>query len=149
GHYLAGTNSPAGCHRSPSAWALQLSKYVSNHDVTPPPPGYFIACSGAVSSALEHSFKGQTPQVDALQHLLPRPQLVTLTMGGNDLGFSDVVKDCYTHNCVTDGTLAKVKAALPTEQKRLQTDYVNVHLADPDATLLIAGYPRIFQQQSW
>jgi lysophospholipase L1-like esterase len=149
GSYYAGTNSPTGCHRSPNAWALQLTKYVTGRDVTLPSQGYLIACSGAVSSALKDSFKGQQPQADALAHLLPLPQLVTITMGGNDLGFSDVVEDCYKHNCITDGMLAKVKAKLPAEQKILESDYVEVHLADKNATILVVGYPRIFQDQKW
>jgi lysophospholipase L1-like esterase len=149
GGYYAGTNSATGCHRSPNAWALQLSKYVTGHDVTLPSREYLVACSGAVSKSLKYSFKGQQPQVDALQHLLPVPQMVTLTMGGNDLEFSAVVEDCYKHNCITDGTLATVKAKLPGEQKILESDYADVHLADKNATLLIVGYPRIFQQVKW
>jgi len=153
GNYYAGTNSAHGCHRSPHAWALQMSKYVANHDVTMPSQEYFLACSGAVSSSLKTSFKGQKPQIDALQHVLPKPELVTLTMGGNDLGFPDVVKDCYEaplkgSNCIKDGTLAKVEAKLPSEQKTLASDYIDVHLADPGATLLIVGYPQIFEDTS-
>jgi len=153
GDYYAGTNGPTGCHRSQHAWALQLSKYVGNHDVSMPSQEYFLACSGAVSSALKDSFKGEEAQVDALQHLLPKPTLVTLTMGGNDLGFADVVADCakaFLHrtNCIKDGTIAGVEAKLPAEEKILASDYIDVHLADPDATLLIVGYPRIFEDTS-
>ena len=148
GNYYAGTNGPDGCHRSLHAWALQLGERVANHEVTMPSREYFLACSGAVSSALEDSFKGQQPQVDALQHLLPKPTLVTLTMGGNDLGFAEVVKDCYLHNCIKDGTLAAVEAELPAEEKTLARDYIDVHLADPDASLLIVGYPQIFEDAS-
>jgi lysophospholipase L1-like esterase len=151
GDYYPGTDSKTGCHRSPNAWAEQLGKYVANHDVTVPKEEYLVACSGAESPALRESFKGQQSQDEVLQHLLPRPTLVTLTMGGNDLGFSSVVKDCAlailrATNCVKDGTIAKVEAKLPGEEKTLAKDYIETHLADPSATLLIVGYPRIFEE---
>ena len=93
GDYYAGTNSAHGCHRSPRAWALQLREYVANRDVIVPSKEYLLACSGGESSALDSPFKGQQSQDDVLQHLLPRPTLITMTMGGNDLGFSDIVSD--------------------------------------------------------
>ena len=71
-----------------------------------------------------------------------------MTMGGNDLGFSDVLKDCYVHNCVTDGTLKDVEAKLPAEQKTLASDYADLLTADNGATVLIAGYPRLFQDRA-
>ena len=146
GDYKAGTDSAHGCHRSQHAWALQLQKYVANHDVTLTSNEYFIACSGAVSKSLKSSFKGQQPQVTALQHLLPQPALVTMTIGGNDLGFSDVLEDCYKHDCVSDGTVSAVEAKLPKEETKLADDYADLLTADPGATVLIVGYPRIFDE---
>ena len=146
GDYYHGTNSASGCHRSPHAWALQLSKYTAHHDVTMPSREYLLACSGAESDALLNRFKGQPAQIVALHGLTPKPTLVTLTMGGNDLGFSKVVKDCYLYACIKDGTIAKVEAKLPAEEKTLASDYDGVHAADPNADLLIVGYPRIFKE---
>jgi hypothetical protein len=58
------------------------------------------------------------------------------------------VKHCYLYNCLNDGKLAAVEDQLPAEEKVLASDYINVHLADPGATLLIVGYPRIFEDTS-
>ena len=145
GDYYSGTGAEGGCHRSPHAWPVQLHDFVTKHDVELTSREYLVACSGAVSSSLERSFKGQAAQVHALEHLLPKPTLVTMTMGGNDLGFSDVLKDCYEHNCVTDGTLKDVEDKLPAEEKTLASDYADLLTADNGATVLIAGYPRLFQ----
>lgn len=35
---------------------------------------------------------------------------------------------------------------MPDEEKTLAGDYAEVHLADPNATLLVVGYPRIFEE---
>jgi lysophospholipase L1-like esterase len=153
GDYYPGTDSAAGCHRSPHAWALQLGRYLAKRSVEMPSLKYFLACSGAVSSALLNRFKGQPAQIVALHDLTPKPTLITLTMGGNDLGFADVVADCYkatlrATSCIKNGTIAAVKAKLPAEEKILASDYDHVYAADPNATLLIVGYPRIFEEAS-
>lgn len=147
GHYYPGTASDHGCHRSPHAWPVLLDDYVAGHDAVLTTRDYFVACSGAVSKSLKHSFKGQPAQTDALSHLLPRPTLVTMTMGGNDLHFAAVLEDCYKHNCVTDGTLKDVEKQLPEEQETLASDYADLLTADKAATILIVGYPRIFQEE--
>jgi len=111
-------------------------------------PNPLAACSGAASHALSHSFKGQDPQGDQLAAVTPAPDLVTLTMGGNDLGFSDVVGDCYVHNCISDGTIAGVESKLRGEKKLLEADYALIEKKDSSATIMIVGYPRIFEDQT-
>jgi lysophospholipase L1-like esterase len=147
--YYAGTGGAVGCHRSPLAWAVKVSHYITHGGVGLPSAKYLLACSGAESDALVAPFKAEDPQVLALRDLTPKPAIVTLTMGGNDLGFSDIIADCYIHNCVKDGELAAVEAMLPAEEKTLAEDYKIVQEADPKATLLIIGYPEIFEQTSY
>ena len=151
GHYYPGTDSKTGCHRSPNAWAEQLGKYVANHDVTLPKEEYLVACSGAESPALRESFKGRAGARRGATAPAAETDTGDPDDGRQSLGFSSVVKDCAlailrATNCVKDGTIAKVKAKLPGEQKTLEKDYIETHLADPGATLLIVGYPRIFEE---
>jgi lysophospholipase L1-like esterase len=149
GDYYPGTGSARGCHRSPHAWPVLLHKYVTGHGVTLPDAN-FLACSGASSQNLSNqAFKGEQPQFKVLRKLSPKPALITLTIGGNDLGFADVLRDCYTGNCVTDGTLKTVEDGLPAEKIALEKDYNGLRDADPSATVLITGYPQIFQVQTW
>ena len=39
-------------------------------------------------------FKGEPAQITALRKMDPVPALVTLSTGGNDLGFADLLADC-------------------------------------------------------
>jgi lysophospholipase L1-like esterase len=150
GSYYPGTSSAKGCHRSPNAWPVLLQKGVADHDVVFPQAS-FLACSGAPSTALTAAFKGQQPQLAALKKLPRKPTLITMTIGGNDpdVGFANVLKDCYTGNCVTDGTLKAIEGKLPEEKAILERDYRGLKTADPAATILIVGYPKIFEQVSW
>jgi lysophospholipase L1-like esterase len=132
------------CHRSPNAWALQLSKYVTDYDITLPSQQYFIACSGADSTSLYQTFKSQEPQLYALDTVPLKPRLVLMTMGGNDpdLGFSSVLRDCYLLQCAK--AIARVKAELPAEEDILATAYGHLSQVVPSATILIIGYPLFF-----
>ena len=144
-------HSAGACDRSPNAWAMQLDGFVANHDVTMVGK-YFLACSGATSPDLIRVYQGQQPQIEVLGGLRPRPTLVTMTMGGNDAGFSTALRDCYLSTCVkcVKGTctpdkklqeIAKVIAGLKTT---LYQDYVKLTRAAPAATILIVGYPQLF-----
>ncbi|SEK57166.1 SGNH/GDSL hydrolase family protein [Streptacidiphilus jiangxiensis] len=144
--------TPEGCHRSADAWARLLLK-LSPRTLT---AQQLIACSGATSAALEGKVHGQPNQLKELQALRPAPDLVTLSMGGNDVGFSKVLTDCfliyvYGHgDCDTNGTLTKAADKIKAEQPVLAADYAAVRAADPTATILVVGYPRLFpaaQQQ--
>ncbi|MFI0424452.1 glycosyl hydrolase family 18 protein [Spongiactinospora sp. 9N601] len=56
-----------------------------------------IACSGAETKhLLSDSFKGEKPQIEQLAELAAEFEVHTIavSIGGNDLGFSDIVKGC-------------------------------------------------------
>ena len=143
GDYLPGTDAAHGCHRSARAWSLQLDKYATAFSITMPSQN-LLACSGALSGDVwKVSFKGQQPQVDVLKRLNPKPTVITLTIGGNDLGFSTVLRECAGTGCAK--AIKGVEAEFGVEEKVLEHDYKEVHAADPDATILVVGYPRIFE----
>lgn len=150
GDYLPGTGGIHGCDRSTHAWALQLDTFSAAHVVRVPDRN-LIACSGATSTELyEDGFKGQRAQDEELASLRPVPGVVTLTMGGNDVGFSGILSDCYLVNCISDGKLAATAAKIDkVEKATLAQDYNRVLRADPSATLLVVGYPRLFEQDHW
>lgn len=131
------------CDRSPDAWPRLIA--ISNPAVM---LGHqdFLACSGATSKALSGKVDKQPDQLKELAELRPRPTLITMTIGGNDTGFSKVLADCYLENCIRDGTLKKASAAVDDEQTTLVADYRQLLKKDPSAAILIAGYPRIFEQ---
>lgn len=91
GDYLPGTFGRGGtlCHRSPHTYGRALWGDERSN----------IACSGAISQDLynsNHEFDEEPSQLEQLEALLGEqaPDLVLLTLGGNDVNFGDVVVRC-------------------------------------------------------
>jgi hypothetical protein len=88
------TGKDDGCHRSDVAEIDSADLDVNMREN--------FACSGAVTNNVlpetegGQRFKGEAPQADQLADFADktRIKLVQLSIGGNDLGFSDVIKDC-------------------------------------------------------
>ncbi|KPI01121.1 hypothetical protein OV450_4882 [Actinobacteria bacterium OV450] len=83
-----------GCHRSDSA-EVRSAGAVADVAVN-------LACSGATSENVFRasnggvSFKGEAPQADQLAAVAAanNVKVIALSVGGNDLGFADIIKDC-------------------------------------------------------
>ncbi|MEV7442727.1 GDSL-type esterase/lipase family protein [Streptomyces sp. NPDC091204] len=83
-----------GCHRSDSAEVRSAGAIA---DVA-----LNLACSGAVSDNVFRAsnggvaFKGEAPQADQLAAVAASHdvKVIALSIGGNDLGFADIIKDC-------------------------------------------------------
>ncbi|MET9465323.1 hypothetical protein ABZY44_10980 [Streptomyces sp. NPDC006544] len=83
-----------GCHRSDSA-EVRSAGAVADVAVN-------LACSGAVSQNVFRAsnggvaFKGEAPQADQLAAVAAsnNVKVIALSIGGNDLGFADIIKDC-------------------------------------------------------
>lgn len=124
--------SSGACMRSPQSYAHQLGRRVSS----------FRACGGATTS-------------DVLRHQLkafPRnTRLVTITIGGNDVGFAEVLNTCLfgpTADCDRQVGRAEqfVRSDLP---RRLRRVYEAIRERAPRATVVVAGYPRLFARRPW
>ncbi|MFE5940742.1 GDSL-type esterase/lipase family protein [Streptomyces sp. NPDC056470] len=94
----AGREWQGGCHRSDSALV---------HRVTGVTHKINLACSGAESKNIWKErldgtggkwFKGEKPQADQLADVARQYQVkaVVLSIGGNDLGFFDIIKACVS-----------------------------------------------------
>jgi len=143
----AGT--PAGCLRSTHNYSgdvqavIRAGRYVD------------VACSDATTADLtraQHTIAGTSrPQFDALS---PRDSLVTITIGGNDIGFASILAECVTlsatspsgHPCKrhfaaggTDRLAAAVRAVAP----KIATALRGIHHRAPRARVLLVGYPDI------
>ncbi len=96
------------------------------------------ACSGAVVA-----------DVQALQlgSLGPGTAHVTLSVGGNDAGFADVLTTCampsWASNC--GGAVDRANAVIDTQlPARLTSLYGAIRSRAPQARVVVAGYPRVF-----
>lgn len=98
----------------------------------------FPACGGAVTADV------LTSQVGALS---TSTTLVTITIGGNDAGFADVMTSCRfgsTTGCenAVAGAKAFATGVLPA---RLDATYAAIRDRAPNARLVVLGYPRLFE----
>ncbi len=97
----------------------------------------FQACSGA-----------KIPQVTTqLNALTTATRFVTLSVGGNDAGFSSVITECaqpgWASDC--DGRINTAQNYINnTLPGALSTLYASLKSKAPNAKVVIVGYPRIF-----
>jgi lysophospholipase L1-like esterase len=128
-----GRESGGGCHRNSHAWAYQLQQ--GYQDQTK-----LVACAGATIPGVEAQLGPMN------QFLARRPnsaQLITLTVGGNDVGFSSVLQNCALHSCTGSepGLLRRITAIEP----RLSALYRQLRAAHPFADIVAGGYPRVVE----
>lgn len=135
--YASGAGVPpyGACGQSAAAYPLHLDgrKHIALDD--------FVACAGATIPSLVAG--GQLTALDA------DTRLVTLQVGGNDIGWSTVVKACLAPGaglCQTalDQSLAAVRTTL---RASLTTLDGQVAAAAPNASVLVVGYPRLFSPE--
>ncbi len=107
----------------------------------------FHACTGAVAAdVVTRPQPKRTAQKRQVEYLSPASRLVTLTIGGNDIGFSSIIATCLLPTDCTHSKLAnRVSEGLTTIQAKLVRVYEGVREAmDPDGKLVVAGYPHLF-----
>lgn len=151
--YFAGTDTETNeCHRSVSAYPVLL-RYSGLIDLDL----NFRACSGAVIDDLEVTFSTERAPWDdgisQLDALGEQTGLVTIGIGGNDLGFSRVVEAC-AHLVVSKTTcerelgpdVAASLASLQSGAMRTKLDELLGYIRDraPNARLLLISYPLFF-----
>ncbi|MFG3409415.1 SGNH/GDSL hydrolase family protein [Streptomyces sp. NPDC048142] len=98
----------------------------------------FVACSGATTSSVA---SGQLGVLSA------STSLVSVTAGGNDIGFADVMRDCVLSSeavCVNsvNNAIAQMNNSLPG---RLDSLYGDIRARAPQAQVVVLGYPRFYQ----
>ena len=132
--YSSGTGAPpyqnAGCLRSSRSYA---PLWASSHAVS---SFAFPACGGATTSDVLGSQLGS---------LNANTDLVTITIGGNDIGFADVMTTCTlggNTSCVNavNGATNEANTLLPA---RLDATYAAIRAAAPNALVIVLGYPRL------
>jgi lysophospholipase L1-like esterase len=94
----------------------------------------FVACSGATTSSLMAS------QIQAVN---ANTTIVSVTIGGNDIGFSDLIVQCTLGECSSalDSTRATLASVL---NPRLDTVYSAIRGRAMNARVVVLGYPREF-----
>jgi lysophospholipase L1-like esterase len=134
--YSSGTGTrtyfDSSCQKSVYAYPYLLSQQRPNTQLV------FSACSGAKTADVLNN------QVSSLT---TGTGIVTITIGGNDAGFSSVITECakpeWASVCDTRVNEAQtfIRNTLPG---RLNNVYSQIKSRSPSAKVVVLGYPRIF-----
>jgi PKD repeat protein len=142
------------CLRSANAYAHLLVNNGTVNDILD-----FVACSGAKIGTLYQSgpvTNGPPWNEDAqIDHLNTRTALVTVGIGGNDLNFGPLIRDCVLKHFIfqscEDAYDAQVTDALialldhgPHGLNTFQTLYADIRMRAWRGKWLVLGYPRMF-----
>ena len=128
GSYISSSGS---CDRSTVAYS---ALWASAHQ----PASYVsVACAGATTSSV---ISGQ------LSALSSQTTLVSITVGGNDVGFENVMETCVlesTSSCVSAVSTAESQAStiLPGNMDRVLSA---ISAAAPNAKVVVLGYPALY-----
>jgi lysophospholipase L1-like esterase len=95
----------------------------------------FVACSGAKTSDL---------LATQIQAVTRTTTLVTMTIGGNDIGFANLIYQCTLSDCsaALDATRANLETTLGASIDRVYTTVRS--RAAFGAKVIVLGYPRVF-----
>ena len=147
------TGEPAGCLRSNQNYPSVVARKLGVAEFRD------ASCSGArtdhITGPQSVPLGENPPQLEALS---PDTQLVTISIGGNDIGFADIVTECaqrspqrptgsackdhYTAGG-TDGLAERIDEAAPKVARVLEA----IQDRSPDARVLLVGYPAILPDE--
>lgn len=163
------------CHRSPEAWAYKIDPtgIAGSQNVrqlldqkSPQLDFHMLACSGAVVDNLLPSASGSKAQNQYAEStqldrgfLDANTTLVTLSIGGNDVGFAPVIERCITGVPFFEGTCdnfpptegdfstvgEQVDAALAALPGKVTNLLEEIHSKAPAAKVILLGYPTLFE----
>ena len=132
------------CHRSRWSWPTQLA--IRMHLNARPS----LACSGALTTDVtEGRNGGHEPErtMSQIGRIARGVNVITLTIGGNDVAFKGVLGTCIFHNCVRafrkpSGDV--LDARIDALRTRLPGVYAAIRKRAGGARLIVSGYPRLF-----
>ena len=127
-------NASGPCLRSTGGWPSQFQSSWNEART-------HLACAGATTSDVTSQ---QLDTMDGFFASHPgRPQVITMTVGGNDIGFSAMAQQCFLGNCT--GLEAGKNSEIDALQATLQALYGNIVSRQPFADLLVGGYPTVVE----
>jgi hypothetical protein len=133
------------CHRSQNTYSRLYSSFF------PTPWGQpdLVACSGALIAdvASQNSANpSEPPQTTALSSAT---HLVTVSIGGDDVGYGTILGDCIVAGRTTcwQKELAGIDGKIDAQYDRLVSLYRMIQQMAPEAEIVVVTYPKIFPSQ--
>jgi lysophospholipase L1-like esterase len=139
GPYDAGTSAEHGngCDRSEQAWPRLLGVPRQNH----------FACSGATTTDFYESKKENVSQLERLRSVATREPIskVYVTIGGNDLGFGDIVGSCFSptpgHSCLKQMDTHELPRLHDFVEPAVAKALAETKTAASGGQVIMVGYP--------
>ncbi|WP_170067919.1 GDSL-type esterase/lipase family protein [Lentzea guizhouensis] len=168
-----GTPQWNACRRSKDAWSRKFTMPGTNGYIGDAADKFpadvelgFVACSGAFTWQIDggptgnsyprswdtpneyETANGQFREIRQIESgvLTEHTTLVTLSIGGNDAGFTDVLVNCVSWDCTTDSAKQEHRQWIDEAQPRVQQVLERVRLKAPSAKIVLMGYPELFSR---
>jgi lysophospholipase L1-like esterase len=120
------------CKRSPDAYGPKVAAA----------EGYtlsFQACSGAKTTDVNSGQLGTLSSSTAL---------VTITIGGNDAGFSNVLVNCALYYFTCGSAISEANSFISSKLPALlETTYKDIRAKATTAKVIVIGYPKLFTKE--
>ncbi len=136
---LTGDSDPSACDRTTSAYPSVLAMLYAFKTVS-------IACSGAEATlgVISSQTVNNLALAPQLQNLfsLPKPKLITLTVGANDVHWNQIISQCYVGSCNQDLADPTYQTSLSTLSGNLNNIFSKIaeHYGAAIPTVIVTGY---------
>lgn len=140
-------NDPAGCMRSNRNYPSLISGNLATTEFVD------VSCSGARTRDLHapqdvNPGPANAPQLDALDR---QTKVVTLGIGGNDIGFSDIVVTCATSLPLSGGCRStyvrnghdELRQRIADTAPAIDSALAEIKTRAPRASVFVVGYPTV------
>ena len=129
---------PERCRRAAGAWPRLLGEVAVVASVE------LRACAGAQTEHLTGPWEGRGLDAQIPDEPDPDVTLVVLTIGGNDIGFGDIVASCVILTCSPAPDSDELEARLDALRIALVQDvHPRLAAAYPEARVVHVGYPHL------
>ncbi len=128
--YAAGTGSGgttlnSSCMKTTNAYPYQIAQSRAGTNLT------FVACGGATTTDVMNN---------QISSVTSTTNVVTVEIGGNDIGFAGLILNCTLLNCSSQ--LSSTASSIPnTLPSKLNTVYNAIKTRAPAAKVIVVGYP--------
>ncbi len=136
--YSSGLGSDRGysneqCMQATHSWATLMQPLFQSSDRV-------FACAGDTISGV----RGQMTEMNTwFSGRRGKPQLITLTVGGNDVGFVSALTKCALDACTGDES--RIWGNIDAVESSLRLLYDDIQRAQPYADIVVGGYPWVVE----
>lgn len=130
------------CHRSAVAYPRLVENALGTGVET-------VACSGAVSDYISSSYNLENVELPQVVAISSDTDYVSVSIGGNDIGFSQTIEACVSSNtpqaCLDAAAIASSNALDPEFTEKIRDTLLDIRSETSSSAKIIAlGYPHIY-----